>query len=51
MLTMLVCLVSVLVPAAVLLVCPDIPAAAVYAVTAVLLATAVWGMDRKAALP
>lgn len=51
MLTMLACLVSVLVPAAVLLVCPDIPAAAVYAVTAVLLAAAIWWMDRKAALP
>lgn len=51
MLTMLVSLVSVLVPAAALLVCPDIPAAVVYAVTIVLLAAAVWGMDRKTVLP
>ena len=51
MLTMLVCMVSMLIPAVALLVCPDIPAAVVYAVTIVLLAAAVWGMDRKTVLP
>ena len=51
MLTMLASMVSALVPIAVLLACPDIPAAAVYAVTAFLLVAAVWGMDRKTALP
>lgn len=48
MLTMLASMASALVPAVVLLACPDIPAPAVYAVTVVLLKAATVGMDWKA---